>query len=72
MKRAKSEDLAPASALESKGCDRAHALSTRKANVALAAIASPAAPWVFKVVKCALAHFLRLSAHRDALERIYL
>ena len=57
MKKANSEDLAPANAiectaLEPKGRDRAHASSARKALVALAAIASPATPWVFRAVMC--------------------
>ena len=53
VKRAKSEDLAPASALEPKGRDRAHASSAHKARVALAAIASPTVSWVFRAVTCA-------------------
>ena len=57
-KRAKSEDLAPANAiectaLEPKGHDRAHASLARKAHVALAANGSPATPWVFRAVMCA-------------------
>ena len=68
-KWAKSEDLALVSALEPKGCDWAHASSARKARVALSAIASPAAPWVFKAITCARAHGLWSSTHSTALER---
>jgi hypothetical protein len=57
-KKAKSEDLAPASALERtvlepNGRDQAHASSACIAHVALAAIASPTGPWVFRAVTCA-------------------
>jgi hypothetical protein len=68
---AKSEDLAPTNALERTRCDQAHCpqakgarssacLVSRKARVALATIASPTAPWVFKAVTCARAHRLAI------------
>jgi hypothetical protein len=46
-KRATSEVLAPASVLEPKGRDQAHSMQTHISHVALAAIASPDAPWGF-------------------------
>ena len=52
--------------LKPKERDHAHASSAR---VALAAITSPTAPWVFRTVTCAQAHFLQSRTHRHALER---
>ena len=53
--------------IKRKTYNRAHSSSAHKARVALAAIASPTTPWVFRAITCARAHCLQSSPQREAL-----
>ena len=73
-KRAKSEDLAPTSALECRtlepmGYGQVHASSAHEVRVTLSAITNLLKLWDFRAIMCDRAHCLRSSAHGPALER---